>query len=299
VSIRFPKKNIAQSQFDRRQKPKGEISEPQKTYGLTSTPNGEVEEEEAFSCPGLWGGKLYPHKLWQLHNDIKVFFYTQDNLPPKERKKLVERMPFSMQQAEKKADEMLFKFVQHQINTIGVEAYGAMVRQATNKVVKTLFALRCMIAASATTQPRQTIRIFRNKAMSGGDFFPVSCRRNGIDPDTGEKFTYYVDRPNDDDDDVYWRSENHKSSRHDLVREILGPKLTKRDKMPANFYEEMQAVLEGEGIVVNSHDEAWKRLNEWTKVASIEDQIVSRIMYLIANAIVHKKVYFLPDKKRI
>lgn len=296
MSIRFPKKNIAQSQFDRS---KSKLVKPEakpETSLLPAIPELQ-KREESTECPGaIWHGELYPHKLFQLHSDIELFFYQQDKLSPKDREELAGRMPFSLDHAEKEADKLLFKFVQDKINHVGVEAYSRALSAAVGDEVKVLFALRCMIAASSNEKVRQRIQIFRSEKMESADFFPESCKRVGEDPETGLEMIYYVDRPNKEDKNVYWRSLNHQG-KQPLMREILGPKLTKRDRMPTSFFEEMQFILADKGIKVDSHEGAWSVLNERSKYASIENRILARIMYLIANATVNKEIYKLPNKQ--
>jgi len=309
--LRFPKKNIAQRGFDRKKAATGHYKLQEKQLPATEKPKKVIKEEEPQSTEYLdavWAGKLYPHELWNMHCDIDKFAYQKlsvEELSVIKRKLSLAWLdwkddienpkippPFSLSQVESDADKILFDFVQNSMNIIGVEAYGAMLQQAITDEARILLALRCYIAATSGKRERDSIKIYRNKQMDSWDFFPKECKRIGVDPQTGKKFTYYVDRPKKkkgDKDDLYWRSKNHQSADHYIVSKFVEPELSQKDKMPINIAPQMAEILSDFGIKVNSHEKAWNELSNRSRNASIENRIVARIAYLITNATVHKK----------
>jgi hypothetical protein len=279
--MNYPKRNIAQNAPDSRKKKKPVV--------VVHSPPPPKKQKSTPSCPGAtWNDVLYPSELWQMYEDLDKITYQRGRLSDKERDEIQKRMPSSLRQAEDEADQKLFEFVQNAINTKGVKTYSDILKRAMTGDAQALLALRCYAASTAGIRIRDVIQIFNNKAMNSHDFFPGSCQRTGTDPQTGKSMTYVVDRP-ESDDDPYWRSQNHKSTKHRMVRRLAtDPKPTKRDKMPPSLANQMAKILAGFGIRVTSNEEAWEALSERSRAASIEDRIVARIAYLIMNATVHQ-----------
>ena len=332
MSIRFPRKNIAQRMTEREQKPRKEEAEdkpqlpakvepvqnalakadPEKVpVNIPSVPviaptapfrkpvvyENKLKDEDIV-CHGQYGGKLYPEKLWQLHHDIDMIAYHKDNLTPEEVEKIQARLPGSMLVAESTADRMLKKFVENSVNNVGPETYAKVLKVAMSETAQVLLMLRCFIAATSNEKPksRDKITIYRNKAMGARDFFPEDCKRTWINPETEEDEEYYVDRPQGEDN-VYWRAENHLSKQHQIVHQLIEPPPSKKDQLPPDFKGHMKFLLNEYGIEVETAEDAWRWLDSIGRSAEIEDRILSRIAYLITNAQVQRKTYHLGHDK--
>lgn len=252
----------------------------------------DVLEEEEITCTGRFGGKLYPLKLWQLHHDLDLVTYHRDELTLEELDKIQSRLPGSMLVAESTADRMLRKFVETSVNNVGPEKYAQVLKAAMGPNAQILLALRCFIAASTNERPRDRITIYRNKSMNSSDFFPKDCQRKWFNPETKREETYYVDRP-EDQDNAYWRSSNHLSKQHQVVYKLLEPPPGKQDQLPSDFRDHMKFLLEEYGLEVNTVEEAWRFLDSIGRDSEIEDRILARIAYLITNAQVQRKIYRL------
>jgi len=301
---RYNQKNIAQRFADRQAKKSNKIkSYKSVAVDLTKdSPKSNLASREvvavsqsvqnAKECPGaLWNDKLYPARLWHIHKDLDLLAYHSHKLSKKEKEKLFERLPANLVVAERQADRALYRFVENEVNKVGVDTYGAMLRKAMTPKSKILLALRCWIASAQQNRPRDGIIIYQNRSMNSADFFPESAKRIGIDPETKEEFVYYIegDGINEEDDDPYTRSKVHQSQKHIKVREIKEPGPTKRDKLPGIMHHQMKLILEDFGHSVETTNQAWKILDKISKNSSIEDRIVARISYLIINATTHEK----------
>lgn len=287
--IRYPKKNIAQRSEDRQNQlpakivevPDKGISEPQ-----LPAPTEPESAQLAPPAPAPWAGTLYPSQLWHLHRDLELYVYQRHTLSPKERQELDERIPGSLRQAEQRADKLLYGFVQDHINRIGVESYYHLLEQATNDKIRILLALRCLMASTIQYE-ESTLVIFSNDSMNSRDFFPDnSYWTTETDPLTGEKIEVVQDKKG------YTRSEEVQSKKHrERMRGIIGTPISDKDKMPKEMAEQMRNILVSYGIDPNI--EPAILLDQQSKDATIEERILARIAYLVMNAVVRKKTYYL------
>lgn len=293
----YPRRNALQRDFDRKskvqninQKNQIVINETPKVTNLAS--KTEIIPEIEFIIvknEQQDNNKLYPQKLWQLHDDINTMFYGLHKLSETERQELYERFPYSLSQAEKLADKLLFEFIQDKINTIGPDQYHALLQRSMSKQAQILYALRCFIATHDITQINDSVQIYKNNVMNSHDFYPESCKGIYIDED-GVEQTYYKERPCDKKDGPYWRSENHQSTKHRLSRTLLNQKPKNSiDELPIRFRDELKQVLLDLGITVESNDSAWNQLDLQSKQSTIDERIVARIAYLITNININKK----------
>lgn len=250
--------------------------------------------EEQIECHGKHGGDLYPKKLWQLHHDLDILTYERHLYSEKDLKKYEARMPCSLQSAESAADRMLIRFIQTRTNQLGAEAYLEKLQEAMEDDAHILFALRCYIAADVEDQKTtpDEVQIFHHRGMNSADFFPDSCRHSYINEE-GEEAYFYTNSPGlgekEEDKNKYWRAQNHKSDKHQLAHRLKAPPRTSVDVMPANHRHHMSQVLSYFGIEVESTKHAWEILTERGRDTSIEDRILARVAYLVANARVHGK----------
>ena len=290
MNIRFPKKNIAQHQADRLKK--AAIQEPKKEE-IVKVP--EFVPDPHYDIPffqlGPAANSLYPVKLHRLHEDLEMLGRLR-HLPPKERKELQRRLPGSLPQAEAKADKMLADFVQNAVKIQGIEVYSNRLKESVNDQVQIMLALRCYIAAKTVDAPRNKIVLYRNKAMNSWDFFPKSSRQTITDPKTGAESIFINYQA--DDKAPYKRQDEMTSKQHYEVGKVedAGPK--KIDRLPKQWGEAMDGVLQGFGHNIENVDEAWILLEKVSKNSTIEERILSKITYLITNATVHKKNKMLP-----
>lgn len=323
--MRYPKKNIAQRFMNKSKKPK-QISEeesskdsaeeqPLKLENIPKIPTVYIPppavvkpqdpldkySDDIVCYNAIWSDKLYPSKLWQIHNDLDKLTYYRKELSNEEIQEINDRLPGSLRQAEQYADKLLFKFVQDQVNLVGLEEYSKILQKAITPEVRILLALRCFIAASTNDSPPDSITIYRNKTLESKDFFPDSCMDTWTNPETGKEETYYTNQPQKDeqdkdssDEDPYWRSSNHQSDKHSIATKLVQPDKSKRDKLPASFKEQMKSMLNKEfGIEVENLRDAWDQLDKISKDFSIETRILGRIAYLITNASVQHKTFRL------
>jgi len=256
--------------------------------------------EETIECHGKHGGDLYPKKLWQLHHDLDLLTYDRHQYSEKELKKYEARMPCSLHAAESAADRMLTRFIKTRTNQLGSDVYLEQLQEAMEDNTHILFALRCFIAADTEEKKADPdeVQIFHHRGMNSADFFPDSCRHTYINEE-GEEEYYFSSAPTEkDEEDKYWRALNHQSDKHHLAHRLQAPSRTEIDVMPADHRYHMAKVLNYFGIEVETTKQAWEILNERTRDASIEDRILARIAYLIANARAHGKEQELLDAVR-
>jgi hypothetical protein len=285
MSIRFPKRNIAQAQAIRNLKPQPKPEE--ENFKLISIE--EPIKELIFHSPGL-NNTLYPIKLYRMHEDLEALGRMYQ-LPTKEREELRKRLPASLAQAEAKADKLLEEFVRTVIKQQSQAVYMKHLKEAMNPKVQIMLALRCWIAACTVDGPKNSINIYHNKVMEAWDFFPKSARKDVVDPITGEPFIF-IDY---ESENPFERQNVVKSEHHHEIARIDEPGPRKIDYLPKDWSIVMEEVLTGFGIEVKDIDHAWKQLDKVSKEASIEDRIVSKIAYLITHATIHRKIKTLPS----
>lgn len=308
--IRYPKRNIAQKP----EKQLPAIAPPEPLPTPNPTPQYSIVQdltqippinlptpitssylvppgaEEEIVCENAhWHNILYPAKLWQINNDLDVMAYSMHKLSPEDQQKLMDRIPFSMAHAERQADTLLKNFIRKAVHNMGRDSYVKTLESAATDNSKILFALRCGIASSQAKSDiavGDAFTIYHNEEMGGGHFYPDECKRTGKDPETGEEFVYYTDTPEKSDKDYgpYWRAENHISPKHTVRQRIKQPALGKMDYMPEEMFGGIKEILLKYNITITCHADAWKSLDEFSKKTSVEDRILARIMYLIANA---------------
>ena len=306
----YPRRNTLQRDFDRKskvqvanQKNQITVNETLTTTNLTPKTLKTEMTSEAIEFTIVKSGhqdnSLYPQKLWQLHNDIDTMFYGLHKLSEIERQELYERFPYSLSQAEKLADKLLFEFIQDKINTIGPNQYHVLLQKSMNKQTQILYALRCFIATHDITKTNDSVQIYKNSVMNSHDFYPESCKGTYVDED-GIEQTYYREGPNNKDsknDSPYWRSENHQSTKHKLSRTLLNQKSKSSiDELPIKFRDELKQVLLDLGIAVESNDSAWNQLDSQSKQSTIDERIIARIAYLITNININKKQKQINDE---
>lgn len=290
MSIRFPKKNIAQHQADRQVK-SNTPKEPKPQEIVQVPEEKEPEYEVPFFALGPSVNTLYPIKLHRLHEDLEMLGRLA-SLPPRERRELQKRLPPSLPQAEAKADKMLADFVQKVVRMQGQENYLNRLKEAMTDQVQIMLALRCWIAAKTVESPKNKIVIYRNKAMNAWDFFPASARQTMIDPSTGEEMVYI--NYETDEKAPYKRQEEVSSKRHFEVAKVEDPGPKKIDQLPKQWANVMDEVLLGFGHEVTNINEAWVLLDQVSKDSSIEERILSKIAYLITHSQVTHKNKALP-----
>ena len=289
---RYNLRNIAQRSAKRL--PKNQIKSADKKLTINSVNKiKKPKQDDFYSSNGI-----YPDKLSQMHHDLDKWAYNYNNLSKKEKEEYQEKYgSISLNGLEKQADQLLLNYVQFQINSIGQKAYYDQLQRLTTRNGRVLLALRCFIAATTDEKPKETLIIYSNREMNATDFFPKNSIKTMIDPKTGEP-TILIDYQDDPNKNPYERSEIIKNN-HQEIAKFFGPEPTKRDKLPKNFAEQMQFLLEEYGYKVSTHEEAWNLLDGLSKQSSINDRIVSRISYLIINATTQKKTYKIDNKDTI
>jgi hypothetical protein len=288
MGIRFPKKNIAQQQAERRLKP----VEP-KPVKIINVPEDPGPREPEVGGPLV--NKLYPEKLYRLHMDLDLLGKLS-YLSEKEQREVRRRLPGSLVQAEARADKLLEKFVKSEVHRVGLQGYGAVLKRSMNNQIQLMLALRCWIAAKTVDGPRNTIKIYRNEVMSGYEFFPAESRKTMVGADGAPMM--FIDYETDEDA-PYKRADEVQSKRHYQVGEIRDPGPKKQDRMPKKWAVVMDEVLAGFGYQVETVEEAWKLLSKVSKSATIEERILSKIAYMVTHATIHRKVRELPGPKSI
>lgn len=293
MSIRFPKKNIAQQQAEKRLKAKNE-PKPESIIEAPDVVRSREslgDSEWGLSPLGSNANHLYPGNLHRLHEDIEQLGRLQ-SLPKKEREELQKRLPSSLSAAEDKANRMLESYIRKAVPIVGRDTYIKRLKDAMSQQAQTMLAIRCWIAAKTTTGPKNSIQIYRNKAMEAWEFFPESAKESIIDPKTGQSSIFI--NYETDDDDPYERQEIVKSKRHYEVGRIDEPGPKKIDRLPEQWGDAMEKVLEGYGYQVEDLTHAWKLLDKVSKESSIEDRILSKIAYLITHVTSNNKNKMLP-----
>lgn len=218
---------------------------------------------------------IYPDELYQLHQDLDKLVYK--DLDPEERAEIFERLPGTLQDAERAADQMLADHLQKMSDTIGMERYCQIVMEAASDDAKILYALRCLIASAQITAEPDTIEIYTTKIMQNTDFH--NPENVSILPDGSSLIDETAESKN-----PYSRALSFDESRRQRVASLASRVTMKlRDMLPEEMLPKAKEVLSGYGINA-TEENAWKLLDQGGREADIEDRIVSRILYLITNA---------------
>jgi len=304
--IRFPKRNIAQP----RKKP--EPKEPEKIIveDLSMKERTELAAQVGISAPTRLtssrvanfsecqhAGHLYPKKLWDLHQQLEAAAAGESVLVDgpggkKQRVSAWHALPPSLKLAEQQADKLLTEFVDEKISQIGVQRFYQNVEAAMSDKSRLIFAYRCVIACVHEYVP-DTLEVFVNEGMQAWDFYDEEDVTKTVNPITGAVSVSIDDSKYDG---PYDRGMQLISKKHRKVASCETSKApTSKDKMPPHVLLRMKSLLQKAGhSVPNDAKEAWRYLEDVSTGATIEERIVGRIAYLIANAVMNKKQKQLP-----
>lgn len=271
--IRYPKRNVARTgpkkpasiiqQPKQIVRPQAPIKERQKSTGQIMSRDEHSFQEYAkitTAKAGKWENILYPAGLAQLHLDIdKLVYETVD-------KDQEQRIPPNLKQLEALADKLLCEFIDAKLELESPGEYYAQVREAMSNKSLMMFAYRCAIAAlDVNGELIDSLEIYVSEAMNGWDF----------------PLTY-----GDDNVKLYEHSENFALEREIVSKRENKKELTARDQMPDFALDAANQLLLSLGRdPITGLKAAWKELSQVSRTSGVEDRILSRIAYLIANSI--------------
>jgi len=311
--IRFPKRNIAQGRPKKAEKEKVVIDVDDLSIaergaladqlGIGAPPKNAVQRVgpsgSGICEPAPNAGHLYPQALWKLHAKLEAAGQGATYLADtpggrREERSMWELLPPSMRQAEEQADKILQKFMEEKLSQIGAQRFYEQIQGAMSEKAQLIFAYRCVIAATHEDYIPDTLEVYCNKGMDGWDFYNPEDIEKVLNPITGNVNIYIHDEKYDG---AYDRAEKVVSRKHRKVHEEqTGQELSEKDKLPPHVLLRMRGLLRGAGVSVpQNNKEAWDMLGTVAAGATIEDKIIGRIAYLIANAVMNKKQGKLPD----
>jgi hypothetical protein len=207
--------------------------------------------------------RLYPEELYELHEAVRLV--SSGGLSLEDKLDIVGQLG-PLEDLEKRADELLVDFVKEIPDKV---AYVEEIKRKATENAKILYLLRCFIASDESSHRPQlgnSISIGGKREMSTGALMKYYPREN---------LDLYGDIK---DDDPYYRAKMS----DDRSMSFVDPKLI--DLLPEDLHFEFQIRLSDFVGEVDSVSKARDLLDKYTARSGIEDNIISRILYLITNA---------------
>ena len=212
--------------------------------------------------------ELYPEQLYQLYQDLDDLTY--GTITPE----LLERIPPSLEAAEKTADDILRGHLEETLSKIPKEQYFQMVMKTATAMAKKLYLIRCYIAGARITAEPDKIEIYHSSYMATTNFHEEQ------DIERLEDGGIMINEP--ESDNPYNRALTHvpKGTIKTIQEE---PQISIRDVLPEEMLSKSKKVLNDYGIEINEQN-AWPLLSKLGKEATIDERIIGRLLYLIENA---------------